>query len=92
MRAARDAHMNWRDAQSADHDGHDCVQRVMKACEARMQVIEAHPQHEVPDLRVLAPPSELTAFINERWVGFRVRTSARVKEWMGCIPYECRMH
>jgi len=47
--------------------------RIYAAC----QVIEAHPQHEVPDLRVLAPPAELNAFINERYSDLSALTSTQ---------------
>lgn len=31
------------------------------------QVVEVHPQHEVPDLRALVPPPALLSFISERY-------------------------
>jgi len=47
------------------------------------QVVEAHPAHEVPDLRVLAPPAELRAFIASRFGSFEALTSAQFAH----VPY-----
>ena len=39
-------------------------------------VVETHPDHAISDLRVLAPPPALQAFVRERYADLSVLSSA----------------
>ena len=47
------------------------------------QVVETHPDHPFPDLRVLAPPPALAAFVRERYADLSVLSSAEYAH----VPY-----
>ena len=50
--------------------------QLCSLCPSHLQVVEAHPDHPPPDLRILHPPATLTAYINAHYSDLSALSSA----------------